>query len=718
MAVTMNLRYRFEDFTLDREQRVLLRRGTPLPLTPKAFDTLLVLVENCGRIVEKSELIKRVWPDSFVEESNLTFNIQQLRKWLGDNARTPRYIETVPRRGYRFIATVEKDDRLGHDGPFGTSGAHPEVIAVQLSTTNNPERYFVPSSRKAFAFVIVAVLFLAIIGLVLLRSSRNSSRDLREFVASLPLNIERLTATGESPHAAISTDGKYLAYTRGFFHSQSIWLRQLATNTNIQIVPAQGAIFGLAFTHSGEYLYFVRGEPTALYRVSLLGDVPIKTLDRLEGKFSVSSDDRQIAIVRASADGDSQQRYSLITANADGTGERTLLTRKYPDKLDAPVWSPDNESILCAQGNSAGGGQGVSLLQVNVKDGTTHELSSERFANIAKIAFLPQERGLIMSAAKTSEGYLQLWRVTFPSMEFKQVTAGLVSYADLSITENADKIVASQATRTSDVWVGESREPANLKKITAATDKFGWTPTERLVYSSRNSGNEDLWIMQPDGSEQKQLTVDSRSNATPAVTPDNQRIVFMSNRTGVFQVWRMNIDGSSQIQLTNGGGKNFPSLSPDGKQVVYNSTDNWDVWRISTDGGEAVQLTQYPGYFPSVSPDGKLIACLGSHDSKAALLILPFTGGPPVKSFALGPENFSGTRIAWTLDSQALLYEEERDGVITLVRQPLNGEGVREILKLEDDVFDFGYSPDGKLLAVTRGGWQHDVVMISDLHLN
>src|SRR5260370_20304471 len=107
--------YRFGDFMVDSDQKVLLRQGTPTPLTPKVFDTLLVLVENSGRIVEKEELMNRLWPDSFVEEANLTFNIQQLRKSLGDNARKSQYIETVPRRGYRFIAYVQEVSSAGRD---------------------------------------------------------------------------------------------------------------------------------------------------------------------------------------------------------------------------------------------------------------------------------------------------------------------------------------------------------------------------------------------------------------------------------------------------------------------------------------------------------------------------------------------------------------------------------------------------------------------------
>src|SRR2546423_9383257 len=123
MSLAINHFYRFGEFTVDRDQKVLLRNDSPLPLAPKVFDTLLILVDNSGRIVEKEELMRRLWPDTFVEESNLTFNIQQLRKALGDDARKPRFIETVARRGYRFIGRVNGDSAL------------PAAAANELSST-------------------------------------------------------------------------------------------------------------------------------------------------------------------------------------------------------------------------------------------------------------------------------------------------------------------------------------------------------------------------------------------------------------------------------------------------------------------------------------------------------------------------------------------------------------------------------------------------------
>src|ERR1044071_5683403 len=388
-----NPHYRFGEFVVDTDQKVLLRQDKALPLTPKLFETLLILVENSGRIVQKEQFMERLWPHTFVEEANLTSNIQKLRKSLGDNARQPHYIETVTKRGYRFIADVETVNN-GFDVP---------TIPAPV-----PDRKRL--KRKAVIALAAATVVVMFGGFVFWRFFKTSSKNLGDLAPNLPLKIERLTASGQSRSATISPDGRYVAYTQMFKGRYSIWIRELTTNTNSEIVSPSDDIIGMAFSHSGAYLYFVAGDPSALYRVSLLGGVPRKILERLEGKFSLSPDDSRISFIRVSTNSNGHQEHALMIANADGTDESKLLARQYPDKLDAPVWSPDGESIVCAYGNSAAGNQGMSLLEVRAVDGSTRELSGEKFFNIAKIVWLPQKTGLIISAAKKSEGYRQLWR--------------------------------------------------------------------------------------------------------------------------------------------------------------------------------------------------------------------------------------------------------------------------------------------------------------------
>jgi DNA-binding winged helix-turn-helix (wHTH) protein len=326
--------HRFSDFTIDIEQKVLLRAGKAIPMAPKVFETLLALVENHGRIVLKEELMKRLWPDTFVEESNLTFNIQQLRKTLGDNAREPLYVETIPRRGYRFIAEVK---------PLATP-----IAPAQINTRDKPVSR--PTAlTKARVITVLAVAGVAIVGLVYWSSARSGGKSSSEInVRDAPgsrLKLVELTATGQSHHVAISPDAKYVAYTRLSQNSVEIWVRQLTSNTNVELLTAD-RIAGLAFDKSGESLLFVKGDPSALYRVPLIGGVPTKLIEGLEGKFAVSPDGSEIAFIREVVNRDGQREFSLHVANSDGRNERTLLVRAHPGKLDAPIWSSDGQSII------------------------------------------------------------------------------------------------------------------------------------------------------------------------------------------------------------------------------------------------------------------------------------------------------------------------------------------------------------------------------------
>ena len=182
MSVLNQPSYQFGEFTVDSDQRVLFCQNKPLSLTPKLFDTLLILVENSGRIVRKEELISRLWPDTFVEEANLAWNIQQLRKLLGDNARDPHYIETVPKRGYRFIAPTEVSD-----ASFSAATA----INSFKFTLSQPETIDSAHPRRRRALVMLAICFVVVAPVsVWLEWSRSHARPLtansRTILAVLP----------------------------------------------------------------------------------------------------------------------------------------------------------------------------------------------------------------------------------------------------------------------------------------------------------------------------------------------------------------------------------------------------------------------------------------------------------------------------------------------------------------------------------------------------
>lgn len=719
MLLPVNHFYRFGKFSVDTDQKVLFCENQPVRVTPKVFDTLLILLESHHRIVEKEELMRRLWPDVFVEETNLTFNIQQLRKALGDSAQQPTYIETVPRRGYRFIAEVEEgrsasvptaDQRFARAEP--DEPPIPHVAQIGAEAPVGKQSFWALSAPRGLLWSAIGVVAVAG-GLywLLAQGSVFGSRT-EQAKSGAPLTFERLTDAGQSRHAAISPDGKYIAYTRNFQNKASIWLRQLSTNTNIEIVPPNSSVYSLAFPRSGEYLYFVGNEPKKLHRVSMLGGAPAEILVNLEEDVSVSADDRQIAFLRRGTTSDGQQEYSLMIANSDGTNERALFTSVLPEQLATPIWTADGSAILCAQGNPNVSSGQVRLIEISVADGRKKELPAGRFAHIAKLAWLPDQSGLLMTARKNPESNNnQLWRISYPGMESRQLTADVNGYWDLSVAVGMDKAVLSQYSFSSNLWVGPGNEPHALKKTTQAHGHFGWTADSRLVFLSTISGNSDIWIMQADGTGQRQLTNDPASETSPVVTPDNQFVVFLSSRGGTVQVMRMNLDGSNQVALAQG---TTATLSPDGKWVIYSTGDLYQLWKVPMDGGEPVRLTDYFAIRPAVSPDGKMIACLGKPGAKSEILLVPFAGGPPQRklSVVLG----SSTRLRWTFDGKALLYVTKLHGTSTLVEQDLRGGPPKILLNLgENDLFDFSYSGDSKTLAITRGNWQHDVVLLRGL---
>ncbi|HEX6046476.1 MAG TPA: winged helix-turn-helix domain-containing protein [Pyrinomonadaceae bacterium] len=187
--------YEFGRFRLKTAERVLLREGEPVPLTPKVFDILITLVENSGQVVAKDDLMKRVWPSTYVEEGNLTQNISLLRKALGESPGGAQFIETVPRRGYRFVAQTSEtwDGAPGVDAP-GPLSIDPEPIPQQDNSTSTPVVSLPPPAsrfpwfKRSPAFAAVAgLVVIALVGLVYFTTwGRSGNAEAIQSIAVLP----------------------------------------------------------------------------------------------------------------------------------------------------------------------------------------------------------------------------------------------------------------------------------------------------------------------------------------------------------------------------------------------------------------------------------------------------------------------------------------------------------------------------------------------------
>ena len=223
---------------------------------------------------------------------------------------------------------------------------------------------------------------------------------------------------------------------------------------------------------------------------------------------------------------------------------------------------------------------------------------------------------------------------------------------------------------------------------------MAWTPENRIAYVPSASGDRDIWIMDADGTNLKQLTVDAGTNAHPSVSPDNRYIVFVSNRAGQLNIWRMDADGSNFKQLTNGSMEYAPYCSPDNRWVVYHARTTGKfatLWKVPIDGGDPVELTDKPATFPVVSPDGKMIACNYGVDqgdlNRWRIAIIPFAGGQPLKT--LDVPTYPMRQIQWSPDGRALTYLDVREGVSNIWSSPLDGSPPHQLTDFKADQIQF-----------------------------
>jgi len=726
--------YEFGPFRVDPVNHRLLRQGVVVPLAPKAFEVLLVLLRHRGRVVEKDELMEQLWPDSVVEEANLTVNVSLLRKALGDRPHEHRYIVTIPGRGYRLSAEVregwdpatelvveqrtsaslviQEEEETSEQATAETTGAAVHVPSRTASLVSQIKRH----QRGALLALAALIILVAGFGFGWYQSLVQK-KPASSFQA---MKVSRLTTTGKATWAAISPDGKYVAHVMDEGGEQSLWVRQVATLSNVQIVPpAEVRYSGFTFSPDGNFIdYRVKDNKSPfveLYRVPLLGGAPRKLTVDVDSPITFSPDRSRFAFTRNSFQGES----ALIIAQADGSGEHKLSAHQTPDGLVGPAWSPDGKLIACAAGPRTGG-QAV-VIAIRVDNGTERRISAQTWQSIGGIAWLSDGSGLIITAAAHGSALAQLWQVAYPGGEARRITNDLSNYRGVSLTADSGMLVTVQAERLSGIWVMPTGATSRAQPITSAIRQDGgvpgmsWTPDGKIVYGSRAGGNSDLWIMEPDGTRPKQLTVDAQNNFRPAVTPDGRSLVFVSDRTGVPHLWRMDLDGGHLKQLTNGDGEDFPDCSPDSQWVVYSSLAHLTLWKVSMQGGVPVQLTNKNAYHPRISPDGKQVACVywdGEIKPQWQIALIPFQGGPPTKLF--DSPGFSTPIVEWASDGNALIYPDTRGSISNLWSQPLAGGPPTQLTDFKAErIFDFVRSRDGQQLALSRGILTNDVVLIS-----
>jgi len=539
------------------------------------------------------------------------------------------------------------------------------------------------------------------------------------------LEITRVTGSGAVQQADISPDGKYLAYVRQQAGKQSLWLKQLSTDSEVQIANLQGDVcVGLAFSPDGSYVNFVRQPRMTfagdLYQVPALGGTPRKMLAGISGPPAFSPDGQRVGFVRNTLD-----TRGLVTASLDGSTERVLVSLKPPEQIYPfhAVWSPDGKTIAFSRVTP----QWI-LTTVSAEGGPPQPVPDARWDFIRDLAWLPASSDLVVAgvpqgAPKSATD--QLYEVPSEGGGTRQITHDLSSYVSVRVSADAKSLLALQEQIISTIQVaipGKETEARSLSAGNQNRDGYigvAWTPEGSIVYRSLANQRYDLWEMGGDGANAHPLTSNNASLAAmePAVSPHGDFLTFTqedSNRHA--NIWRMDRDGGNPKPLTVGRNNFRPAVSPDGQWVVFTSEQGGHsvLMKLPSTGGTPIQLTDYNSFFPAVSPDGKWIACwyFSGQDQPAQLAIIPFAGGQPAKVFTLPAT--SGGNIHWTPDGRSVAFLIRGDRAVNVWTQPVAGGPPKQVTHFtSENIFYFDWFRDGRL-ALSRGTAPIDAVLIKN----
>jgi serine/threonine protein kinase len=628
---------------------------------------------------------------------------------------------------YQSAADLRGDlRRLKRDTETGRKTAQPiSASAIVAAPANSPAP--TPSSGSGVVAAArqhkLGTGVVALIVIVLVAAAAYGVYALFNRKRPIPfenISITKVTDTGKAALVAIAPDGKYILYVVRDAGQQSLWLRNLPTNSDTQVIPPAEVEYNhLRFSPDGNYIYFMRSEPGSselnyLYRAPVLGGTPQKLVTDIDSNITFSPDGQQIAYLRDNNPEAGKQRLLLLPAS--GGDEKILYSGPINVGFRDPAWSPDGKTIVCMVLQPGTALSGLAALDVASGKRTVFFTSDNTV--VQRPVWMPDQSGLL---AQSSFDRNQIAFISYPGGKFHEVTRDTNNYSEPSIAADGRTLVSVLSQSHYDLFTmpaaastsGEARQVTSGAPIYA----FGWTRDSKVVVDS----GADLDLLDPESGSKTRLAENAGIIISgPSACPDGRYVVFTSaigkgNR--VLNVWRADASGGNLKQLSNGKVDQSPICSADGRWVIYGDAVNGNqLMKVPIDGGKAEKISDQLAAVFDLSPDSKTIAVaayghLGEHVETLALISVD--SNQILKTLAF--ERPRSGPIRFSPDGKSIVYSFRHGGVDDLWSQSLDGAPGKQITDFKSEhINDFHWSFDGSKLGVIRGHTDSDVVLIRD----
>jgi eukaryotic-like serine/threonine-protein kinase len=595
--------------------------------------------------------------------------------------------------------------------------------------TSAASRSSSPARKLAVSGAVLLLLLLTGVGLLYRRGFFRSGLAATAFQNPA---ISSLTSTGDVAVVRISPDGRYLANISKKRGQSSLWVRQIAIESAIQIVPpGTDEIVGAAFTPDGNFLDYTAYASFAtegkVYQVPVLGGTPRRLLDDANTGVSFSPDGRQMTYATfdlATSEG------VLMVANADGSGARKIAARKSMSYFEAAYsqvqWSPDGQRIASLVSDADPSGQKHGLVEIDVVTGKEKPMPGRRWAEVLDFNWLPDGSGLLLAARDKTSAPVQLWIVTYRGGGVRRLTNDLSSYVSASVSADSRTIASVQQNLASSLWVGAADAPDNTRQVSSGRfdgmKGLEWTPDNRIVYTGKHSGNWDLFVTDADGRNVRQLTFDGHDHESPTVCDGGRAVVYSTNFDGVDHLWKLDFQSGVSTKLTNGLAETRPACQGTGQWVIYTGRvpgGSSYIFRTPISGGAPVRVSDRisTGGGTLLSLDGRHVsfASFDKNGTIVKVMVSTVTGAREGAEVKLG-DTFYGSAhgLRWTPDGRSLAAVDIRSGTPNLWSWMFAGGPAKPLTHFTSGVvWDFGWSPDGKFIALARGTDQSDAVLFT-----